>query len=54
MEKETHLHTHTPPEPTESEQEEEDEQLLGEYYIKFKNATDTDKYKLIPKFYSKV
>ncbi|XP_064403280.1 serine/threonine-protein phosphatase 2A regulatory subunit B'' subunit gamma-like isoform X2 [Halichondria panicea] len=46
-------HTVDKPKPTESEQEEEDEQLLGEYYIKFKNATDTDKYKLIPKFYSK-
>ena len=32
---------------------EEDKQLLEEYYIKFKGEK-TDKYSLIPKFYSKV
>ena len=31
-----------------------DDQLLHEYYTKFKGGADEKKYSLIPKFYSKV
>ena len=36
------------------QQEEEDDKLMEEYYIKFKSSAVADKYKLIPKFYSRV
>lgn len=40
--------------PNKDTLEEEDVRLLEVYYSKFKSSVNSDKYKLIPKFYSRV